>query len=295
MTCYHPVDVWQLAPGLPISFRENGGIKFKIPCGGCIGCRLERSRQWAVRCIHESQMHEHNSFITLTYSSENLPKNLSLSVPDFQKFMKRLRKAIKTPVRYYMCGEYGDQNYRPHYHACLFGYDFPDKILFKVSNGNNLYISQQLIDIWGKGHCLIGDVTFESAAYCARYVMKKITGKMAENGHYDRVDEDTGEVYSVLPEYNAMSRRPGIGKTWYDNYKSDVYPYDEVVSQGKMLRPPRFYDRCLSSEDIILFEEIKQKRYERAQKNLDNSSPDRLNVREACKQAQLDRLVRDAV
>ena len=156
-----------------------------VPCGQCIGCRLERSRQWAIRIVHESQMHEQSYFLTLTYNNEFLPKTGSLQKADVQLFMKRLRKKFGKGIRYYYCGEYGEKFHRPHYHLIIFGCEFPDKILWKIERGNRLWISEDLNKLWKKGYCSIGMVTFESAAYVARYVTKKITGKQA-NQHYER-------------------------------------------------------------------------------------------------------------
>ena len=166
----------------------------KLPCGQCVGCRLERSRQWAIRCMHEAQMHEDNCFITLTFNPESLDDRSnpwSLDVRDFQLFMKRLRKKYGAGIRFYHCGEYGELNKRPHYHACIFGFDFPDKRLWKVTNsGHRLYISESLDELWPFGFCTIGNVTFESAAYVARYIMKKVNGDAAAD-HYEWIDEDT--------------------------------------------------------------------------------------------------------
>ena len=150
------------------------------PCGQCIGCRIDRSRQWAARCVHEAQLHTDNCFLTLTYADEHLPKHNSVSVKELQLFMRYLRRAIyPTKVRFFACGEYGDQFNRPHYHIALFGYDFPDKELFTKRRANNLYISETLNKIWGKGHCSIGELNYQSAAYIARYVVKKINGDRA--------------------------------------------------------------------------------------------------------------------
>lgn len=181
MPCYNPRTV---------SFDREGKICFSpkrfskelvpflVPCGQCIACRLEYSKQWAIRCVHESEMYANNCFITLTYSSEHLPPENSLLHYDFQNFLKRLRKKFGTNISYFMCGEYGESKGRPHYHACLFGLDFGDK-KFKGTNdqGNERYSSKTLTDLWGKGHTELGSVTFESAAYCARYITKKLQAK----------------------------------------------------------------------------------------------------------------------
>lgn len=333
MVCFHPLDATRIQtlserPELrhinksKISFRPSDrplGVPIKLPCGQCHGCRLERSRQWAVRCMHEASLHNRNCFITLTFSPEYLAtrKNeWSLDVRDFQLFMKRLRKRFGSGIRFYHCGEYGqmcgncDRSLfycqcgvntlrvlgRPHYHACLFGFDFPDKQLFRVTpTGNLLYTSEALDDLWScprtgmsMGFSTIGDVTFESAAYVARYIMKKITGDAADD-HYFRYD--TGEV--LKPEYTTMSRRPGIARGWLDKYMDDVYPHDFVIVNGKKVRPPRYYDGVLRTERPYSFDDVKFLREENAKKHLDETTPERLQVREAVLLQSLKLLPRD--
>jgi hypothetical protein len=295
MVCFHPVTGYlsraSLAEGKRgITFNRNNAFTdrpMQVACGRCVGCRLDRSRNWAIRCVHEASMYENNCFITLTYAPEHLPSDGSLHLDHFQKFMKKLRRRFGSGVRYYMCGEYGEKFSRPHYHACLFNFDFPDKILYKKSHGLPLYTSKILDDIWGLGFCTIGTLTFESAAYVARYVLKKAFGTVADR-HY--LDTSTG-VYRT-PEFTTMSRRPGIGSTWFQKYKSDVFPHDHVVHDAFPLKPPRFYDRALEKSDPETFEKIKNKRVRDAIKNLDNSTPERLAVREQVKLAQLTRLTR---
>lgn len=170
MPCYKPNQVWQPKEGGQVLWTEPPFYYYykqiTIPCGQCIGCRLERSRQWAMRCVHESKLYTYNSFITLTYNNESLPANGSLDKTHYQKFMKRFRKQHpKKTIRFYMCGEYGDQTLRPHYHAIIFNHHFDDRKHHNTIKGNKLYKSDILQETWGKGHCLIGDVTFESAAY----------------------------------------------------------------------------------------------------------------------------------
>lgn len=237
----------------------------------------------------ESQFHELSIFVTLTY--ETLPLDGSLQKPDFQKFMKRLRKT-GAKVRYFMCGEYGEENLRPHYHAIIFGCDFPDKeVSGKNAQGNTLYSSAILDRLWGLGRCWIGDVTFESAAYVARYCLKKVTGPLSES-HYARVDPVTGEITNRLPEYCDMSRRPGIGKGWYEEFKTDVFPRDEFVARGYPSKPPRYFDKLLEKEQPDLHQAIKRKRIRSAKRRAADSSPDRLAVREVVKRSQVSLLKR---
>ena len=232
-------------------------------------------------------MHDANCFLTLTYDDRHCP--LSLVRSDFQKFMKRLRKAVPCKVRYYHCGEYGDNTRRPHYHAVLFGYDFPDRKLFRTTGGHDLYISEQLLGLWPFGHHLIGSVDFESAAYVARYCLKKINGPPAED-HYTLMDPETGELVSIEPEYATMSSKPGIGRAWIDKFSSDVYPHDWFVIRGQKMRPPRYYDL---QQDAELIEWVKDQRVLKAQAHEDFGDKDRLAVRNELAEYRQKRFVRE--
>lgn len=318
MTCFHPLQA------LVIGQRPNGkqllrvlkktehvypvpDTRLSLPCGQCVDCRLERSRQWAVRCMHEAKCHDFNCFITLTYDEGNLPRGRSLDVADFQNFMRSFRKRVKTKshlkkfgfncnkIRYYHCGEYGEIYFRPHYHACIFGYDFPDKVFWKQTKcGSKLYRSKLLEELWPFGFSSIGDVTFESAAYVARYILKKVNG-IDKPFHYRSIAscDDDGVLLSKSPEYTTMSRRPGIGSLWYDKFSSDVYPSDEVIVRGKQCRPPKFYDSKLELANPGLFEVIKASRVQEAIKFSDDNTPERLSVKEKVKLSKLGLYKRD--
>jgi hypothetical protein len=294
MTCYHPL----------LAYRSEGKIVFEkpfayakgfnLPCGQCIGCRLKYSQEWAVRLMHENEMHEESCFITLTMNNEYLESRenpYSLDKSEFQKFMKRLRKRYGKQIRYFHCGEYGEKNNRPHYHAIIFGMDFEDKELFSVRDEIRLYTSEILAELWPHGFVTLGSVTMESCAYVARYVCKKQKGKNAEK-HYIRWDPLTGEGTPIEPEYATMSRKPGIGKTWFDKYKEDVFPHDYVVIKKHKIRPPRFYDKQLTEQEL---EKIKEKRAEELPEVIDeyNEAMDRLWVEEAVKEKRLEILIRD--
>lgn len=229
---------------------DRGGDRFDLPCGRCVGCRLERSRQWATRIMFESQFHSKSCFLTLTYSDENLPYPPSLNYRDFQLFLKRYRKEVGS-LRFFVCGEYGDLTARPHFHACIFGHDFDDKVIFDVRpSGHSLYRSPLLERLWPLGISSIGSLTFESAAYVARYVLKKVTGDAAED-HYSRIDVDTGEVFHVEPEFARMSLKPGIGSSWFEKYNSQVYgENDFVIVNGHTCKPPRYFDKLLRRMDF---------------------------------------------
>lgn len=256
-----------------------------LKCGQCIGCRLDRTRGWAIRAVHEGQMHPQNSFVTLTYSDANLPEDHSLKLEDWQKFAKRLRK--KRSFRFLHCGEYSEEKLRPHYHACLFGLDFrEDKTPFKMSGGHQLYRSAELEACWPHGYSYIGQLTFDSAAYVAAYCLKKASGKKAD-AKYSRTDPDTGECWEVKPDYATMSLKPGLGKTWFEKYYTDVYPEDVVILKGTPFRPPTYYDKLLEEQNPKLHQKMLQKRRDQIQITKENTTEDRLQIRETVTLAKI--------
>jgi hypothetical protein len=309
MACYTPLTAYQCADK-SLVWRDNipgtDVIRtLSLPCGQCVGCRLERSRQWAVRCMHEAQMHTSNCFITLTYAPEFITeaKDLSLNYEHFQLFMKRLRKRFSgKTIRFYMAGEYGELRDRPHFHACIFGLDFEDKKFFKrTETGSILYTSKILEELWPYGYSSVGDVNFESAAYVARYIMKKINGKprLDKDGkwvdpmdHYRYCDLETGELIDRTPEFNKMSLKPGIGQAWFDKFMSDVYTTDSVVVRGKKCRPPRFYDNKFKELFPDQFNDIQFAREVEGRSHFEDNTLERLAVKEKVALAKLSLLKR---
>lgn len=298
--CYHPLAARRGPKGL-VDFRkkehDTQNRPITVACGKCRGCRLESSRQWAMRIMHEAQVHEANCFATLTYNPENLPDNASLHLPHFQEFMRSLRYHVgercldlgipKRRLRYFHCGEYGELS-RPHYHLCLFGWAFLDDRQLhhdpsRKPSDAPLYTSELLDRAWGKGFTTIGELTFESAAYTARYIMKKVNGPAAI--HHYAVYDDQGGKHARAPEYTTMSRRPGIGSAWYDRFKSDLYPSDTAVTRGYESRVPRYYDKLLEKEDPDLYDMVKQARID-ADHDEVNSTPERLRSRELVAEAR---------
>lgn len=287
MSCLRPLKAYRTRDG-GVAFGTTPGelaIKLELPCGQCIGCRVDRSREWAVRCCHENSLHEDSCFVTLTYSPKFFPPDGGLRVKDWQNFAKRLRRR-KGKFRFLHCGEYGDENKRPHYHAIIFGHDFWEdrKELQTNKRGEQIWTSKELEDIWGMGFCTIGSVSFASAAYVARYVLKKVTGDRAAK-QYERVDGETGEVYQIQPEYATMSRRPGLGASWFEKYSADVYPSDEVIINGKKFRPPRYYDKLMEAKDKSFMDGVRKKRIESLKP--ENMTPERMAVRERSLEARL--------
>lgn len=280
-----------------VVFKPGKNIirNIEVPCGQCAGCRLERSRVWAIRCMHENQLHQESHFLTLTYNDENLPDNNSLLPSDLQKFYKRLRKRGKK-FRYYSCGEYGELNKRPHYHAILFGLELNDRNHFTNFNGQPLYTSEEISRVWNCGHVVIGNVSFESCAYVARYIMKKRLGPDAWKNYGD-LNKETGEIENWrIPEFTTMSRKPGIGKEWYDKYKNDVYQHGTdgkvIIRGGIPTIPPRFYEDKFNLEQPIVLDKIKHERRKKADEKSEDNTWRRLEVKEKVFEAKIKSLKR---
>lgn len=230
----------------------------------------------------EAKSHERSCFVTLTYSPESLPESGSLVKEHWQKFAKRLRKALG-PFRFLHCGEYGEQSFRPHYHALIFGHDFGhDRVMVEASRSSRfpLYRSATLERIWGLGMAPIGAVSWETAAYVARYCVKKLSGP-ASDAVRRRIDLATGEEYLVAPEYMTMSRRPGLGAAWYRRWKEDCYPSDFVVQDGRKLPVPRYFDRLCEREAPEVLEPVKASRRRSVGRRREDLSQDRLEAGEA--------------
>lgn len=262
------------ADGLP-----SGAVPTPLPCGQCIGCRLERSRQWAIRLMKEKRLHDRSSFLTLTYHDDHLPKlsdgTPTLVLSDIQLFLKKIRKHFAPePLRFFQCGEYGEITQRPHHHVILFGEDFcKDRVPIENSrSGHPQFMSPLLTEKWGLGRATISEVSFESAAYVARYCLKKVTGSRSAQHYSGR-----------KPEFVTMSRKPGIASGFFDEFKDDVYPYDEILTgPGRPPSlPPRYFDKLLEKVDPEMYKRVKKKRTEGLDFFSDvNSTDTRLATRE---------------
>lgn len=262
----HPVTgkrqiVYQMQKGLT-------DLKAVVPCGQCMECRLKHSRETAIRCVHEASLHKQNCVITLTYSNENLPIDGSIFPEHVVKFIKDVRakdqyKNISegkpnSPFKTYGCAEYGEKFGRPHYHIILFGKRFDDEKEYTPG----YYTSEELTEIWGKGQTQIMDLTFESAAYVARYITKKLTGRRKE------------EYGIKLPEQTVCVTQKGLGKEWFNEWKEEIYDGDKVYRQKKTggtigMQPPKYYDRRYEIENNIQYERIKKQRKIKTNKRLD--------------------------
>lgn len=237
-----------------------------------------------MRIMHEAQMHGLSSFVTLTYDDDHIPHDWSLRYSDFQLFVERVRRRYPG-ARFFMCGEYGDATLRPHYHACLFGVHFSDRKLFSKSGaGSDLYTSSELSALWANGHASVGDLTFESAAYVARYVTKKLN--KPDDDRLLRFD-DNGVCYWLAPEFARMSLKPGIGANWWKKYGQEVLARGNVVMRGVEMKVPRYYAKLCSDPKFDWIEYKNQQAFKPA-----DSTDDRLAVREFVQQAKLDNLKR---
>lgn len=268
MSCHNPITAYRSrvknsSGKRPLVFNRNEGfadMSLDVPCGQCIGCKLAKSKEWAVRITQEASLHERSSFLTLTYSDRHLPPHNSLRKKDLQDFLKRLRFHSETPLRFFACGEYGETSKRAHYHICLFGLDFSsDRKLHAITKaGHRLYTSQSLSDRWTFGHSIIGDLNFETAAYTARYVTKKITGANAPE-HYGLRE----------PEFATMSRRPGIGLDWLLSNLTDV-ENNNCWSRGHLQPTPKYYQKKINQTKNLI---NKYKNAKEAKKGLKQKNP----------------------
>ena len=280
MACYKPLEGYRDPNTNGLTFKKTRPLqeKLTVACGQCLGCRTDRALMWAVRIVHESTLHQDhygNCFVTLTYRDKHdctpdelrngyhVPDDFSLNKKHFQDFIKRLRKRYPQRIRYFHCGEYGDKTQRPHYHACLFNIDFQDSIVWKQEQGITTYESKALNNAWPYGFATLGELNYETAAYTARYILKKITGERAHD-HYLRNDE-YGVAYWLQPEYVTMSLKPGIGYDFYAKYSSDIFPADlsAVPGKGVIHKVPRYYQTLLERSDPKTLELVKQLRQER--------------------------------
>lgn len=309
MACYKPLAAWQSNKTDPTTGKSRirfspplnpkKGFKYiNLPCGRCIGCRLERSRQWAIRCVHEASLYEENCFLTLTFSEKYINSTAELRKSDFQKFMKRLRKENKgKKIRFFHCGEYGEKSGRPHHHVILFNHDFKEKEFRGLTKqGHKRYISPEVDKLWRDkktkeplGLHEIGEVTFESAAYVARYCCKKQEENgLKKKGRIQRKDGRTSE-------YVTMSRKPGIAREWLRKYQESVFPHDYVVIRGGMkCKPPKYYTNQYELTEPGSHGIIKDRRLKFAMQSVDNTS-ERLKQREQVKMAQFKMLKREEV
>lgn len=301
MACYRPLKALQDVRSGEVRLVESlrsvvaelarGDKPLELPCGRCIGCKLERARAWSIRIGHEAQLYDSNLFVTLDYAPEHL-SSWSLCYRDFQLFMKRFRKVVDGaspgpdgdhPIRFFVAGEYGSEFKRPHWHAVLFNTALEDAELYR----NGTFRSAILEKAWGKGNCVIGRLTAASAAYVAGYTLAKHYGKSAVDHYEDLVNPLTGEVSSRRAEFARMSNRPGIGARWYERFGRDLFPHDFAVQDGKQYKVPRYYLKRLEAADPARADLVRRARKERARLvDPAESTPERRAVREEVAEAR---------
>lgn len=290
MTCYHPLTgiyygektatgkrKLRIVSGISPMYNYQKSLDvIPIPCGHCIGCRLDYSRSWADRMLLELETMKKGIFLTLTYDNEHAhwsqfyeddsPMYATLNKRDFQLFIKRLRKKFEgVKIRYYYAGEYGPKTLRPHYHAILFGFglnDLPDLLPHGRNElGQEYYISSMLSETWGLGYCLCSNVSWKTCAYVSRYVTKKLNGPLSDE--YAR--------RNVIPEFADMSRRPGIGKE-YLNLHPDCLDYNSInlndTDGGIKMSIPKYYLKQLELTDPERYANMKEQRKMYAKDNM---------------------------
>ncbi len=299
MPCFSPLKGYKDTNGALVFKRTSHTIgKMEVACGQCLGCRLDRTLMWAMRISHEAHLYENNCFVTFTYRSRDectptqiknghhVPADYSLNYHHFRDFIKRLRRHFPEKIRYFHCGEYGEENLRPHYHACLFNCSFDDTVVYQQEQGITTYESATLQNLWPYGFCTIGQLNFETASYTAGYILKKITGKKADDT-YMRNDE-YGVAFWVRPPYTTMSLKPGIGAEFYEKYKSDFFPSDEspVPGKGIIKKVPRYYQNLLEQQNPKLLDQVKELRQIFMAKHRADFTPERLMDKYKCARAR---------
>lgn len=269
--------------------REHGESHeiVTLPCGRCIYCVMRKSGDWALRCVHEMGFWDTGCFLTLTYATHKLvyrnpdsADKATIVKKHFQDFMKRLREHITRKengheIKYFACGEYGDKTERPHYHSLVFGWKPSD--LEPVPNNpgttDPLYDSKTVEKLWGHGRVRIGTLTARSAAYVARYTVKKQYGEFGEREY---------ELTGRIPPFLLCSQ--GIGRDYFLRWRADIYPSDFIVDEEDFRRHavPRFYDKLLEAADLKQYEAVKRKRREKQSANYkpEENTALRLQVRE---------------
>lgn len=279
MPCYRPMPL----------LVHNPDRQILVPCGQCIGCKLQRSNEWAVRIMHEASTHDENCVALLTYDDEHLhftdTKLPTLNKRDVQLFIKRLRKVCDThgkKIRYYAAGEYGDNFGRPHYHIAIMGCDFRGSDPIRRSDaGNDIYLSTVLSDLWGNGEVTTCALNRQMAAYIARYITKKISGGIKKIHYRGRE-----------PEFSLQSTRPAIGRKWVENFYDDIYTADQLSIDGHTAKIPRYYDKVFAKINEERMALVKESRVIRADNRIGKRGFPNLKNREINKTAQINKLKR---
>lgn len=251
MACDYPLTAWKpRPPNTQWVFQRSAALMpddpQSVPCGQCMGCRIDKSLEWGDRATHEAQLYDDNCIVTLTYEDKHLPEDGSIRKIVLSKFVRSLRDANDGKlIRFMGCGEYGDQFRRPHYHVVLFNHTFADRVHWSTGpSGARQYTSPHLTKRWPYGLATFADFTPEGARYVGRYCTKKITGDRAAD-HYVQPHPVSGELHRVEPEFLLTSRRPGLGRAWVEKFYDDIYPSGHIMRDGSPAPIPRYYDKIL--------------------------------------------------
>ena len=308
MQCLYPITGWRsrkINPDTgkrPITFVKSDGfsdMEVTLPCSRCTNCRLKKSYETAIRCVHEASLHEHNHFLTLTYKTA--PVDYSIDHTHIQLFMKKLRRRLGNGIKSYGCAEYGENRGRPHYHLLLFNCLLPDLESWGKVRGNEYYTSKLVGDAWSNlsgcepGFHSVSELNIQTAAYVARYVTKKFTSR--DKGHvnqeYSWTDYEREVSYIREPE-RTVAVSKGIGKGWLDKWYQDVYPSDQVIIKGKEHKPPSYYDYriAIDKPSEVDIDRIKRERRYSAKEFAKRPSTTNPYSREIIANQKLDKLVR---
>ena len=320
MPCYRPVKGYRRTDGA-LEFKRgpmSTGQLMTTSCGRCVGCKLDHAKSWMIRCVHEDRTAYKKtgmpgSFLTLTYAPEHLPPGGSISKKTHQIFIKKFRDHLRDTggptIRYFMCGEYGADEYhedpedptvpkvllgpgRPHYHYLIFGFQFQDEEYWKTHRGHDYFLSPTLQKLWPYGFSTIGRLTPETVGYTTRYVLKKQIDH--DDTRYERLVLETGELYPIQPEFALMSLKPGIGKEWFEKYGlTDIYDSGDYVEiDGVKYKTPRYYDKLYDDLDERELIPVQNERRRRSQIYAKDQTDRRLRDREELQKLRLKKLVR---
>lgn len=226
MTCTSPVLIRNPKP----TFGKSTSFGLWVPCGHCVSCRIAHAREWATRMIHETEYYEDSSFITLTYDDDHLPSDNSISKRELQLFFKRFRKCLDHKIKYYACGEYGEQFGRPHYHAVVFGFGGLGSLYYDPRL--KAYRSEILDGVWTKGHSTVGSVTYDSCRYVADYVGKKYNGDFAKSVYGER-------------QVPFQLQSGGIGRRFALDHADQLEANLGCTIHGAQVGLPRYYRKVL--------------------------------------------------
>lgn len=244
---------------------------FEIPCGHCLGCRQDQAREWSNRLIMEMKYHDSAYFVTLTYDDMHVPVipsldsltgeivwNGNLKKSDVQMFMKRLRAHRQDDkIRFFAAGEYGPETKRPHYHAILFGLHLGDWSLIESGHsetGQIYYDCPELAKIWRNGFVSIEPANEYTCRYVCSYVTSKVGDAAAESYWQDRGQQ---------PPFSLSSRRPGIGRQYFEDHETEFFDYEKVfieTDNGSVsVKPPRYFKKLMQASDEDAYIKIRDR------------------------------------